>query len=487
MKQPTPTKAIYLMACSIALYSTHSMASTDMPIQPPPPVFFDTADIAQWHTLQNTQELPSHDNKIATTPPIDSQTLTQQETLIEQALINEDWQSLSSLLGAYQTMPAFDEILVAYASGAMDRKQGRQAQAIQKYRQILQKDPSLLYVKLDLALMLTENKAFADAVHLFDEIQKDDRASDKVLAIINSIRRDIEHSQKISPSVEFNYESTDNVNNASSDRSIRWLGREWQKDENSLPQSAHGIRYGAGLDKQHNLTGNHYGIGSINGSGVHYWDNPSYNEQSIRTEIGYKYWDIHKHFSLVPFSEQNWLGNNKYSSYVGLSARYGQNIDSANYLQASTSWGQKHYADPKTANRYDSDMLTLSTTISHRLDNGSLLYGGLDGTLEKTQDPSLASTRIGWRGGIIHSFGNLTINANARYAHRQFHAPHTYVYNFIRKDNEYQAGLSFWHHNISWQGIRPKVNIRYQKINSNMPAFYSRGGSSYFVSLEKAF
>lgn len=98
------------------------------------------------------------------------------------------------------------------------------------------------------------------------------------------------------------------------------------KDPTSLPQSAHGFRYGIELNKQYNIAGNHYATAELDGTGVHYWDNKDYNEQTIRTKFGYKYWDIQRLFELSPFAEQNWLDDKKYSQYKGISASFGQNI-----------------------------------------------------------------------------------------------------------------------------------------------------------------
>ncbi|HDL2144918.1 TPA: DUF560 domain-containing protein, partial [Mannheimia haemolytica] len=40
-----------------------------------------------------------------------------------------------------------------------------------------------------------------------------------------------------------------------------------------------------------------------------------------------------------------------------------------------------------------------------------------------------------------------------------------------------------WH----WQGIVPKLNFRYQKIDSNIADFYSRQNKEVFFTLEKLF
>ena len=60
-------------------------------------------------------------------------------------------------------------------------------------------------------------------------------------------------------------------------------------------------------------------------------------------------------------------------------------------------------------------------------------------------------------------------------------------YGYPRRDKEYHAGAALWHNKLAWQGLVPKLNFRYLKIDSNMPSFYSRSNAQWFVSVEKAF
>ncbi|HEZ4407893.1 TPA: DUF560 domain-containing protein [Neisseria meningitidis] len=46
---------------------------------------------------------------------------------------------------------------------------------------------------------------------------------------------------------------------------------------------------------------------------------------------------------------------------------------------------------------------------------------------------------------------------------------------------------ALWHKKLSWKGFTPQINFRYNKINSNMPAFYSRSGKERFISIEKTY
>ena len=107
-----------------------------------------------------------------------------------------------------------------------------------------------------------------------------------------------------------------------------------------------------------------------------------------------------------------------------------------------------------------------------------------DNTVEKEQ----ASRRYGVSLGTVKILdGGLGLKLGAGYTKRIFKAPATLIYNFTRRDDEYRINAALWHKKLSWKGFTPQINFRYNKINSNMPAFYSRSGKEWFVSIEKTY
>ena len=65
----------------------------------------------------------------------------------------------------------------------------------------------------------------------------------------------IESAQSWQPDVSLQYEQTDNVNNASSERVIEWNGRRWNKTAESLPAKGARYRYGAGISRESTWAG----------------------------------------------------------------------------------------------------------------------------------------------------------------------------------------------------------------------------------------
>ncbi|MDO5059868.1 MAG: surface lipoprotein assembly modifier [Neisseria sp.] len=408
------------------------------------------------------------------------------EARINQAVLARDWAALDALLDEARARGGVDGILLRYAAGARLRATGQQKAAIAAYREIAA--PERPYVQLDLGLMLAEDKQYRVADAVFAEVEKGG-INEAGRAVAAHYRQKMAEEQAWQPSFSMNYEQTDNVNNAASARTIETAdGRIWRKTEDSLPKSAHGLRYGLGAARTWNLSGNHYAHLSLDGSGVHYWDAQDFNEQTVRAEAGYRFRDVRRDFGLIPFAEQNWLGGERYNRHIGVAADYRYRFNPQWQLALNAQAGEKHYQDKDIAERYNSRTASAGITASWYPAQGWLVFAGLDGANDDTREREQASWRYGLRAGAVKLFADgLGVRANVRYGRREFKAPGFLVYDFVRRDHEYDAGAALWHNKISWKGITPRLNFRYKKIASNMPAFYSRQGKEWFVSLEKQF
>ena len=408
------------------------------------------------------------------------------EEQINRAVVARDWDTLQTLLSSYRALPDFNPILHDYALGGLRRSQLRHDEAVSLYRGILAKHPDLAYPRFDLGVMLFENRQYREAKVELERAKPDlqppmQQLADRYLAAIDK-------AQGWKPDVSLQYEQTDNVNNASSEKTIEFAGKSWTKTADSLPQKAHGLRYGLGVSREINAGGHHFLYGDISGGGVHYWDNKDFSEQSLRLSLGYKNRSVTRSFGIVPFVEQNLLGGSRYNFVGGFNADFSQRLSEhwRLTLNAGNMW--KRYQEDRTAARYDSHMPLAGATLMYSAPKDWLLYGGADWSHDMTKEAEQASVRKGLRVGAVKTFdGGLGLRANLRYTRRTFDAPGTIVYRFPRKDHEYQANLSLWHDKISWKGFTPQLNFRYLKIDSNMKSFYTRKNMQIFMSVEKDF
>lgn len=408
------------------------------------------------------------------------------EEQINRAVVARDWDTLKTLLESYRALPDFNPVLHDYALGGLRRSQLRHGEAVSLYRGILAKHPDLAYPRFDLGVMMFENKQYREARAELKRAKPDLQPPMQQLA--DCYLASIESAQSWQPDVSLQYEQTDNVNNASSERVIEWNGRHWNKTADSLPQKAHGIRYGAGISREINMGGHHFVYGSLSGDGVHYWDNQDFNEQSLRLAAGYKNRSAVQSFGIVPFAEQNWLGGKRYNRETGINTDFSRRLNEKWRLSLNAGYIKKYYRNSGSAARYNSHMPLAGATLAYSAPKNWLLYGGADWSHDMTKEAEQASVRKGIRFGAVKAFENgFGIRTNLRYARRTFDAPGSLVYRLTRKDHEYQVNASIWHNKISWKGLVPHLNFRYLKIDSNMSGFYSRKSMQTFVSVEKQF
>lgn len=453
------------------------------PVRVPAPVFFDEHP---GDKIPSSEELAGQDEPAPAAVSDGLSSGSALEERINRAVIRQDWDALTDLLAQYRTRPDRDQILYDYALGALRRSQLRHDEAVALYRGIVLRQPDLAYPRFDLGVMLFENKQYREAAAELERAKPDLQPDMQQLA--DHYLKAVKDAQSWQPEASLQYEATDNVNSASATEIIEWGGRQWHKTADSLPQSAHGFRYGLGLSREINLGGHHFAYGNLSGDGVHYWDNREFNEQSVNLAAGYKNRSITRSFGIVPFAEQNWLGGSRYNRSFGAHADFSRRLNTRWRVMLNAGYVRKHYQDHRMAARYDAGMPLAGATLLYTAPKNWLFYGGADWSHDITKEAEQASVRKGVRLGMVKFFSNgLGLRANLRYTRRTFDAPGELVYRFIRKDREYQANASIWHDKIAWKGLVPHLNMRYLRTDSNMSGFYSRRNMQWFVSVEKQF
>lgn len=406
------------------------------------------------------------------------------EAQINQAIIEQQWQRLPTLLQAYQQQSHYDITLVHYALGAFYYGQQRYPEAIEHYQAVLAQQPTLAYPRFDLGVMLYENQQYRQATEQLT-MAKANLALPMQQLTERYLARMAEE-QSWQPDFSLQYVRTDNVNNASSSSVVNINGRQFVKDKTALPQSAEGFRYGIGVSKAHNLAGNHYLNGSVHYSGVYYWDNQDYSEQSLRFSLGYQYRNAKMGLGVTPFIEQNWLGSPRYSRQFGTTLHGYRYLTQKWIVSSRLTHSQKRYHDSLTASRYNGFQNSGALTLRWQAVRSWQIFASIEANRDQTKEKASSSHKIGGTLGVIYRWKNWGSELSGGYAKRNFEGKH-YLYGYKRVDNEYRANWSLWNKQWTWKGLMPKLNFSYVKIRSNMPDFYSRKTGEWFLTVEKRF
>ena len=465
-------KKLYI-ACCVAL-SSPAIAQEKPPSTQN--VFFEKIPQIQPELLLNQPSI----NTPSAAPLPEGSSL---EESINFAIITKDWQKLEKLLAQYRTTTNFDPILYDYGLGALYRHQGRQKEAIALYQQILKHQPDLHYPRFDLAMMLYEDKRYAEAKVQLEAAEP--YLAPKLQRLVSQILGNIKKSQKWQPTLNFSYESTDNVNQASNLKELVIGEATFIRSDDSLPQDAHGISYDIGATQEKSIKGNHYIYKDLNLGGVSYWDNNDYSELTLQANLGYRYKDIKQSWGLITTAEQNLLGGNRYNQNYAATLEYNRQISNQWQISGSLSHLQKRYEDEDSATYYNGNANSTAWILLYQPKPRWLVYGGADFMRDNLADPSESSDRQGILGGMAFSGNKISLRSSLRYTKRDFKEAN-FFYGEKRKDNEYQINATIGHKKLNWQGFTPKINYKYKKIESNLP-LYERSNSTIYLEVAKAF
>ena len=165
----------------------------------------------------------------------------------------------------------------------------------------------------------------------FQALQTEANLNDEERSIIQNYLQAIENRERWQFSLGGNYLQTKNVNNTSNERHIENTG--FVKNDDMLPQSAHGFAYYFDAQKNWNIAGSHYLHFANNLYGKNYWDNHNYDEITNRTYLGYQFQNAKYKLALKPFYERQWLGGHRYNWANGARAEYSLNLSKIGRFQ----------------------------------------------------------------------------------------------------------------------------------------------------------
>ncbi|AHG74274.1 outer membrane protein [Mannheimia sp. USDA-ARS-USMARC-1261] len=101
----------------------------------------------------------------------DEQVTESVEQQINQAILTQNWEKLEILLTAYSMQQQADPLLLDYASAALAYAKKDHRSAIFYYQQLLKKQPSFIYPRFDLALILKEDFRYREAQKEFEQLK----------------------------------------------------------------------------------------------------------------------------------------------------------------------------------------------------------------------------------------------------------------------------------------------------------------------------
>ncbi|CAK9884892.1 MAG: TPR repeat-containing protein [Candidatus Erwinia impunctatus] len=404
--------------------------------------------------------------------------------LLDQAVKEQHWPMVKAILGVYEFMPQADQTLVLFAKAGVARSEGDYPGAIASYRRLLDDQPDLNAVRLDLARSLFENHQYDTAELQFHQVMKQ-QPPEHIRAIIRNYLDRISSGNDITAGMNLSYVNDSNVNKASSDKYIYIGDRTFIRNKESFPQRGEGLWYSGNVKKDTRVVDQHAVRMKATLTGNSYWNNHRYDDIIVRYYMGYHYGDFRQQFALLPFYEKRWYGTSPYSAGAGIRGEYGY------LLTPVWQWNQviEHQKVNYDDRRYHSlsgDNWFSSTTLSHALAPGITINVGSDLLQQNTQRASESNRRVALRsGGQIELPWNISLASSAVLVRRHYEGEND-IFAVRRKDRELLLNSAIWHRQWQIFSLVPKLNFSYKQVTSNI-SFYEYSQKNIFLTIERVY
>ncbi|PID37745.1 MAG: hypothetical protein CR966_00635 [Pseudomonadales bacterium] len=406
--------------------------------------------------------------------------------LLEVALSNNNQQLVEKLLSAYAQAENNDAVLVDYAKAKLAKSKDDYPTAIKHYKNILSSNPELDQIRLELALALFRDQQNINAKNQFNKLKSSEKISPQIQQLIDSYLEALEQRNEWDISGSINYIRESNINNVSDSL---YVG-SWKKPKSHLPQSANGVEYSFGINKDFNLKNKHYLAFENYTNGERYWDNDAYDDLTSRTYLGYRYKSADTIFSLLPFYKKNWSADSDYNNHsIGIKTGVYHKINPNFSYSVSANYNKNYYPKDNDFNGYNKGLS--STLYWQRNPRQSFYIGGGrhdKNTNIKRFDSVSKSLHTGW-----NQEWNRGVSSRLGLGYTQTEYGDMAKYGGLiplgkaRKDNIYTSNVILWKRDWQLFGITPKLNISYKKQISNLPDVYSYDKTNANIVFEKSF
>ncbi|MCF7520641.1 surface lipoprotein assembly modifier [Neisseria sp. ZJ106] len=446
-------------------------------------------------------------------PPVaDGKTvsLTREEALAHPDLLN---QALASALlqnqldkvlflyPIYTKLPPQEQDALArkWADAVYERSQRRHTQAIRLYRELIAQSNQLFLIRFQLAQALFENKEFEAAEDQFRKLASERQVAEnpQLAKVVGEYLQAVRNGQTWNFSGGVTYLQDKNINSAASDFDYTVDRRDAEgniigqaKVSSDKPESASGLNFNAGAERQWQWGNGWFHQFQSNVSGKYYWDNKRFNEVTGRVGAGVGYQNITDKVAVTPFVEQSWYaGGSKQSDTVRRFSRSaGVSVEASKWL--NHQWqvsGNAEYARQRYQERkhLDGHSSLLSLTEFYLPNARQHWFAGADYLYNKTRDKENAyqrpSVRLGWGQEWGKGFSTRVVLS---YGYRRYQAPN--FWQSVQKNREFSANVSVWNRALHFWGITPRLTWQYQQTKSNQK-FYTHDKNRLFIELNKQF
>lgn len=447
----------------------------------PPPRFDITPTISPEQRPQAQATEPAPKQPLSMTA---DELLTQPQLLhraLSSSVALENTEGVRLLLPLYRRLPENqrqDKLLTDLAQALLARADGQAGKAVKHYRRVLEQEAQLPKIRFRYAQSLYEDHQNSEAAEQFEQIRSDATTPPSVQEVGAQYLDAIKQRQKAKLYAGGNYTRDSNINNVPKQRVIETANGRWTLNP---PESAQGIAYRAGAEKDLPIKGNHRVRAGVELSGKYYWDNRSYDDLRVRVYGGGAYRSARAEAAVLPYYDRRWYGGSRYSAERGIRSEASYWLTPKHQLLAAAEAGREAYDRRRFLN---GRVANLSATWLYVPASKQYFTLGLDVSRKKARDGSDAYRRRAVRATWARSWGKgFETTLTADIGLRQYDGGD--LFNIVRKDREYTATATVWNKNLKLWGITPRLVGVFHRNKSNH-FMYDYRKAYGFIQLNKA-
>lgn len=423
-------------------------------------------------------------NDAPKTLSLSSEELAQRPELLQRAMSSsvllENGEAVKMLLPLYLRLPENqrDKVLTDLAQAQVSRMDGKAGKAAAHYRRVLEQEPNLPKIRYRLAQSQFEDRQNLEAQAAFEQIRQDQDTPPAVAEAAAQYLDALKKRGKARIYAGAHYTRDSNINNVPKKRSIVTANGSWTLNP---PESAQGIAYRAGAEKDLPIKGNHNLRLGAELSGKYYWDNRKYDDLRVRVYGGGAFRNARSEAALLPYYERRWYGGSSYSAERGVRAEGSHWFTPKHQVLAAAEAGREAHV---RRSFLDGRVANVSATWLYAPSSENYFTAGADFSRKNARDRSDAyrrrAVRLAWTRDWGKGF-NTTLTADI--GRREYDGSD--LFNIFRKDREYTGTMTVWNNKIKLWGVTPRLVGVYHRNKSNHFMYDYRKAYGY-VQLSKA-
>lgn len=359
-----------------------------------------------------------------------------------------------------------DQKQVSFLLGLIAIEQENHAEAIEIFRKLLDDDPDLYRVRLELARALYEKGHDRAATYHFRLALAADlpnEAKQKIRAYLNLIEK--RKVWRVEASIAAAPDS--NVSAGPKDRTVELFGLPFELDESAREQS--GLGLATSLSAQAFIKmGDNWRMETRAGGSATDYENIHYDDIFLFAEAGPRYEGDGFSISVLPAFSRRFFGGEGFSTSAGGRISIYKGLTSRTLLGLRLSGAHV---------RYDRDVLrtgpaySAGLSIQHALDHTSALQAGVSITRERSKETALRNFQYGLNADYRRElpFG-VTMQIGPDLYYRKFDSLDLLV-NGIREDWTYGGTVALTKRDWRFYGFAPVFSYQFLKNESNSDRF----------------